>query len=112
MEGNKKAKIFGVIAAIFFIIFLILIVILFLIQGTSVSSDDTIGMMFVYIFGIFFYISIPSAIIFTILAVYFYFKYRKKTAPINNAIKLLYERYAKGEITKEELEKMKKEIES
>ena len=112
MDGNKKAKIYGAIALIFFIIFIFLILVISLLTGTSIRADDSIGMMIVTIVTIFFYLGIIFPIIFTILAVYTYFKYRKKTAPINNAVKVLYERYAKGEISKEELDKMRKEIEN
>jgi uncharacterized membrane protein len=107
MDDNKKAKIYGIIALIFvFIQYLIFITVI-----KEGIKADTIGTIIVALY----FISMILMFIFIILAIYTYFRYfmykRKKSAPVKHAIKVLYERYAKGEISKEELERKKKDLE-
>ena len=108
MNGVIKAQVYGIVATILFIIFLIFRAIVFSFQGKPITPFMN---LFLYFYFLFYFISIPLIIIFTILAICTYFKYRKKAVLTNNAMKLLYERYAKGEITKEQFEQIKKDFE-
>jgi len=103
VSAKKKPNIYGVIAVIFFFVCIVIMLAVVWLTGTSLAI--------LYIIRIIYFVSAILFIVFTILAVYAYITNRKKTAPIKHAVKVLYERYAKGEISKEELEQMKKDIE-
>jgi len=76
MDDYQKAKNYGIIALEFFIIFIIIIVFGTTLSGLSIKLDDTLGLIFLSITVALYYISIISAIGFTILAVHKYLKYK------------------------------------
>jgi len=102
-NGKSKAKTFGIIG-IFLLSYGFLS--LFIIGNVAYS-----GLIF-SLFAIIGIISIFVSIIFLVVSGILFFIHRADVdKPRNIAKKLLYERYAKGEINKEEFEQMKKDIE-
>jgi len=86
IDGNKKAKIYGIIAVIFFIYCFMFIISGFLFEGAVISGAFVI---IVDILAIIFLIGIILTIVFGILAIYTHLKYRTKVAPIDDNITIM-----------------------
>ncbi len=112
MDTNKKAKIYGIIGIIFFILALVIIIIsVTVVNALELEDFETFNMLRNLTGGIS-TILLLLGIILIILGISMYFIDRKnknlERAPNQKALKLLYERYAKGEITEKQFDEMKK----
>lgn len=102
-NDKRKARKLGIIG-IFLLSFGFLI--------SFIIGNVTYDGLIIFLFVIIGFISIFVSIILFVVSGILYFIHRVDVdKPKNVAMKLLYERYAKGEINKEEFEMMKKDIE-
>jgi len=111
-NGKTKAKTLGVLGIIVFIFVFIMptIIVPVFLNSTEVDFETEMFIMNItfpiMLIGLFF-----SIALFVIAGIVYSIHRTDVDKPKNIAKKLLYERYAKGEINKEEFEQMKKDIE-